>query len=132
MALQQIEMEDPAPVINTTPLIDVMLVLLVMLLVTIPAATHSVNLQMPIGDLAGLKREVVEVEVDFDGTILWNGAVVDSFSQFESNCRSVAASAVPPDVRIRADKRAKYDAVAQVLAMAQRNGVTRLGLLGMP
>jgi len=132
MALQQIEIEDPPPVMNTTPLIDVMLVLLVMLLITIPAANHSVTLQMAGGPSINAKRDVVSVEIDYDGTVLWDGKAVTDLSQLESYCRSVAALAVQPDVKVRANRRVKYDAVAQVLAIAQRNGVQRLGLEGHP
>jgi len=118
--------------INTTPLIDVMLVLLVMLIITIPIQLHSVNLNMPVGTPPPQveKPVVITVDVDFDGTIYWNGDIVDNKDALESRLRDAAAQPVQPEVHLRPNKLAEYKDVAAVMASAQRLGVTKLGLVG--
>jgi biopolymer transport protein ExbD len=118
--------------INTTPLIDVMLVLLVMLIITIPIQLHSVNLNMPVGTPPPPleKPVVVTVDVDFDGTIFWNGDRVADRADLEARLRDAAGQAVQPEVHLRPNKLAEYKDVAAVLASAQRLGVTKLGLVG--
>jgi len=117
--------------INTTPLIDVMLVLLIMLIITIPIQTHAVKLNMPVGNppppLA--PPEVVRLEVDFDGTLLWNGEQVDR-PALDAKFRAAAAKAVQPEFHLRPNKLVTYDHVAHVMASAQRLGVTKIGLIG--
>src|SRR5678815_5060929 len=85
--------------INTTPLIDVMLVLLVMLIITIPIQTHAVKLNMPVGNPPPppTPPEVVTVEVDFDGTILWNGDIVADRPTLEAKFTSAAAQPIQPE-----------------------------------
>ena len=125
---------DPEVVVdvNTTPLIDVMLVLLVMLIITIPIQTHAVKLNMPVGNPPPptAPPEVVTVEVDFDGTLIWNGQVLQSRDELESRLRGAAATPVQPEIHLRPNKLAKYRYVAAVMASAQRLGVTRIGLIG--
>ena len=118
--------------INTTPLIDVMLVLLVMLIITIPIQLHSVNLNMPVGTPPPQveKPVVITVDVDFDGTIYWNGEVVADKDTLESRLTDAAAQPVQPEVHLRPNKLAEYKDVAAVMAAAQRLGVTKLGLVG--
>jgi biopolymer transport protein ExbD len=118
--------------INTTPLIDVMLVLLVMLIITIPIQLHSVNLNMPIGTPPPQteKPQVVTIDVDFDGTIFWNGDIVPDRPALEAKLTEAAAQAVQPEVHLRPNKLAEYKDVAMVMASAQRLGVTKLGLVG--
>ena len=118
--------------INTTPLIDVMLVLLVMLIITIPIQLHSVNLNMPVGTPPPQveKPVVITVDVDFDGTIYWNGDIVANKEALESRLRDAAAQPVQPEVHLRPNKLAEYKDVAAVMASAQRLGVTKLGLVG--
>jgi biopolymer transport protein ExbD len=118
--------------INTTPLIDVMLVLLVMLIITIPIQLHSVNLNMPVGTPPPLteKPVVITVDVDFDGTIYWNGDVVADRAALEARLTEAAAQPVQPEVHLRPNKLAEYKDVAAVMASAQRLGVTKLGLVG--
>ncbi|HOX88123.1 MAG TPA: biopolymer transporter ExbD [Burkholderiaceae bacterium] len=118
--------------INTTPLIDVMLVLLVMLIITIPIQLHSVNLNMPIGTPPPQteKPAVITVDVDFDGTIYWNGEVVPNRVELEAKLQEAATRAVQPEVHLRPNKLAEYKDVAAVMASAQRLGVTKLGLVG--
>lgn len=118
--------------INTTPLIDVMLVLLVMLIITIPIQLHSVNLNMPIGTPPPPleKPQVITVDVDFDGTIFWNGELVPDKAALEGKLVEAAAQAVQPEVHLRPNKLAEYRYVALVMASAQRLGVTKLGVVG--
>ena len=118
--------------INTTPLIDVMLVLLVMLIITIPIQLHSVNLNMPIGTPPPPLEEpvVITVDVDFDGTIYWNGEILQGKAALEERLTQAATAPVQPEVHLRPNKLAEYKDVAMVMAAAQRLGVTKLGLVG--
>ncbi len=118
--------------INTTPLIDVMLVLLVMLIITIPIQLHSVNLNMPVGTPPPQteKPQVVTIDVDFDGTVYWNGEIVPNKPALEEKLVQAAQIPVQPEVHLRPNKLAEYKDVAAVMAAAQRLGVTKLGLVG--
>jgi len=119
---------------NTTPLIDVMLVLLVMLIVTIPIQTHAVKLDLPQNQNPpppqDVMPEVVNLEIDFDGTVIWNGTPVTSRAQLDQFFQSTAATVPQPEVHLRPNRLAKYDAVARTLADAQRLGVTKIGFVG--
>src|SRR5213593_1804474 len=87
--------------INTTPLIDVMLVLLIMLIITIPIQTHAVKLNMPVGTPPpDVPPQVVTIEVDFDGTMVWNGDVLRDRADLEDHLRGAAAMAVQPEVHL--------------------------------
>ena len=117
--------------INTTPLIDVMLVLLIMLIITIPVQLHAVNLNMPTGTPPPTKEPVVvTIDIDFDGTVLWNGETVPDRATLESRLSQAAAQPDQPEVHIRPNKLVEYKSVAMVLASAQRLGVTKLGMVG--
>jgi biopolymer transport protein ExbD len=118
--------------INTTPLIDVMLVLLIMLIITIPIQMHSVNLNLPTGKARPPTPppQVVRIDVDFDGTVLWNGEQVTSREVLEQKLTAIAALAIQPEVHLRPDKLARYASVAAVMASVQRLGVTKFGLIG--
>ena len=118
--------------INTTPLIDVMLVLLIMLILTIPIQTHAVKLNMPVGTPpAPLKPpEVVQIDVDFDGTISWNGVVVPDRPALEAKLAAVAAEPDQAELHVRPNRQVAYRSVAEVMASAQRLGVTKIGLIG--
>jgi biopolymer transport protein ExbD len=118
--------------INTTPLIDVMLVLLIMLIITIPIQTHAVKLNMPVGTPPppASPPEIVNIDVDFDGTVLWNGVVVPDRPTLEARFEQAAAQAVQPEVHLRPNKLVTYKDVAGVMASAQRLGITKLGLVG--
>jgi biopolymer transport protein ExbD len=118
--------------INTTPLIDVMLVLLIMLIITIPIQLHSVNLNMPAGNPPPPTKEpvVVTIDIDFDGTVLWNGEALADRGVLEQRLARAAAEPDQPEVHIRPNKLVEYKSVAMVLASAQRLGVTKLGMVG--
>jgi len=121
--------DEPMCDVNTTPLIDVMLVLLVMLIVTLPIQTHGVRLDMPVPNKNPTPpppHRVIDIEIDFDGTIVYNGTPVnvnalDGFFQKE------AAIGDDPEIHLRPNRRAKYDVVANVMASAQRNHMVRMG-----
>jgi biopolymer transport protein ExbD len=115
---------------NTTPLIDVMLVLLTLLIITLPIQTHAVKLDMPkpMDNPPPPISQPIDLGVDFDGTITWNGAAIDRAtmdSYFVSEAQQDPAS--QPEIHLNPDKLAKYDNVAMVLADAQRLGVTKIG-----
>jgi biopolymer transport protein ExbD len=118
--------------INTTPLIDVMLVLLIMLIITIPIQLHSVNLNMPSGNPPPPTKEpvVVTIDIDFDGTVLWNGEALADKATLEGRLAQVAAQPDQPEVHLRPNKLVEYKSVAMVMASAQRLGVTKLGMVG--
>ena len=118
--------------INTTPLIDVMLVLLIMLIITIPIQTHAVKLNMPVGNPPPPPKPpvVVQADVDFDGTIYWDGQALADRAMLEAKLRNVAAQPDQPEIHLRPNKLATYKYVAEVMASAQRLGVRKLGLVG--
>jgi biopolymer transport protein ExbD len=118
--------------INTTPLIDVMLVLLIMLIITIPMQTHAVNLNLPTASPPPrlVQPQVVEVDIDFDGTILWNGTVVPDRQTLDADLSGLAAQPTQPELHVRPDKLTDYKYVAEVLATAQRLGVQKIGIIG--
>src|SRR4051794_6065862 len=121
--------------INTTPLIDVMLVLLIMFIITIPIMTHAVKLDMPQANNPpppDMRPEVIDLEVDFDGTVVWNGTVVQSLNQLEGYFNEEAKKDPQPEIHLRPDRRAKYDYVAKVLAAAQRNRMKKIGFVNTP
>jgi biopolymer transport protein ExbD len=103
-----------------------------MLIITIPVQTHAVRLDMPNGDPppAAAPPPVVDLGVDFDGTILWNGAVVPDRATLEQHLRSAAAAEPPPEIHLAPHKLVKYSYVAMVLAEAQRLGIVKIGLVG--
>jgi len=118
--------------INTTPLIDVMLVLLIMFIITIPIQTHAVKMNMPIGPSSPppVPPEIIRIDVDFDGQIGWNGEIVPTRSALELRLQAVAAQPDQPEVHLRPNKLVEYETVAMIMASAQRLGVTKIGLVG--
>ncbi len=124
--------DEPLTEMNMTPLIDVMLVLLIMFIITIPIQTHAVKMNMPVGPSAQppVPPEIVRIDVDFDGTIGWNGQIVADRSELEAKLATVAAMADQPEVHLRPNKLVTYKVVAMILASAQRLGVTKIGIVG--
>ena len=118
--------------INTTPLIDVMLVLLVMLIITLPIQLHSVNLNMPIGNPPPplVLPEVVKIDIDEQSRVYWNGEWLPERAMLEDRIKLAAAQAVQPEVHLRPNKLARYAIVAGVMASAQRLGLTKIGIVG--
>jgi biopolymer transport protein ExbD len=118
--------------INTTPLIDVMLVLLVMIIITIPIQLHAVNLNMPTGNPPPplVLPEVVKIDIDDQSRIYWNGEWLQDRATLEDRMRTSASQAVQPEVHLRPDKASKYGTAAEVMASAQRLGLTKIGIVG--
>ena len=118
--------------INTTPLIDVMLVLLVMLIITIPIQLHSVNLNLPTGNPPPplVKPEVLKIDIDPSGVIYFNGEIVPDRVAVETKLKAASEQAVQPELHLRPDKAAKYEIVAMVMASAQKLGLTKIGIVG--
>ena len=121
--------------INTTPLIDVMLVLLVTLIISLPVMTHAVKLDMPNPNNPppppDTPPEVIDLEIDFDGTVVWNGTAVTGMPQLEGFFHAETVKDPQPEIHLRPDRRAKYDVVAKVLAAAQRNHMKKIGFVNV-
>ena len=118
--------------INTTPLIDVMLVLIIMLIITIPAQLHSVTLDMPVASLAPAKADpvVVKIEIEANAQVRWNGQVLADKAALEVKLAEAAAVQPQPELHIRSHAQSPYAATALVLAGAQRAGLKKLGIVG--
>jgi biopolymer transport protein ExbD len=118
--------------INTTPLIDVMLVLLIMLIITIPTQLHSVNLNMPVGKPPppSTPPEIVKINIEPSGRVLWNGETLADSDSLESRLASASAQTVQPELHIRPDKKVPYRHVAAVMSSVQRKGLSKVGLVG--
>jgi biopolymer transport protein ExbD len=117
--------------INTTPLIDVMLVLIIMLIITIPVQLHAVSLNMPQGNPPPQAMPaVVTLDIEAGGALLWNGEALADRAALEVRLKAAAAQPDQPELHLRANKAVDYGVVAMVLASAQRLGVTKLGMVG--
>lgn len=121
------------PSMNTTPLIDVLLVLIVMLIITIPIRLHSVSMDLP-GGLPPPDAPipvVVRVDVSATNQVVWNGEPVVNRAMLESLFELAAKQPEPPEIHVRADPKAKYDTVAAILTVAQRQGLQKIGVVGL-
>ena len=118
---------------NTTPLIDVLLVLLVMLIITIPIQLHSVNMEMPAGRPPPLTSEplVVRIEVTAQNQLLWNGELLAGRAMLYQRLQAAAQLSEQPEIHIQPDRRAKYDTVAAVLTASQQAGLQKIGVVGL-
>jgi biopolymer transport protein ExbD len=115
--------------INMTPLIDVMLVLLVIFIITIPSQTHAVKIDNPSHDPPPPTRpDVIDLSIDFDGTLLWNKTPVDRITM-QSYISQEATKSPQPEVHITVDKFSKYEIVAQTLADLQHRGLKKIGFV---
>jgi biopolymer transport protein ExbD len=117
--------------INTTPLIDVMLVLLIMFIITIPMQTHAVKLDSPTNSPQPPMpiRAMNEIQVTGDNRVLWNGAAVDLITLRQYLDQSQTVDPVP-ELHVRPDAHARYDLLDKVLAVAKHAHVTRMGIVG--
>lgn len=124
---------EPMMDVNTTPLIDVMLVLIVMMIITIPVQTHATKLDMPPPNPNPIDTHpvVYNIVIDSDNSIYWDGTPV-TLVELEQRFRPFSNIPVEsqPELHIRPDKWTKYDMVAQVLAAAQRNRMEKIGFVG--
>jgi biopolymer transport protein ExbD len=127
---------DPDVVVemNTTPLIDVMLVLLIMLIITIPIQTHAVKMDLPTGNPPPppVPPPVVHIVVDFDGTISWDGTVIATENDLVGQLKAIGSEPedAQPEIHLEPDKLSTYGKVIHVMADAQRLGVKKLGIVG--
>ena len=117
--------------INTTPLIDVMLVLLVMLIITIPIQLHAVNLDMPVGapPTSQIKPERIQIDIDEKSIVYWQGLPLTTL-ELEANRRALAAQQVQPEGHVRPNKASRYAVFANVLSSTRRLGLTRIAVIG--
>jgi biopolymer transport protein ExbD len=121
----------PQAEMNATPLIDVLLVLLVMLILTVPIATHAVKLNLPQGEPALPSPPLfVKVYIDHDGQLHWNHEAVADLDALSRRFRTLAGSTHESRVKVLPDSRVRYERVAQVLSAAQRAGVRGLEVFG--
>ena len=125
---------DPEPMvdINTTPLVDVLLVLLVMLIITIPIQMHAVDLEMP-GRNAPVPAQppaVVQIGIDPLGRFQWNAEPLADRAALEAKLREAGSQAEPPEIHVRPHRQARYDAVAAALTSARRLGLQKIGIVG--
>jgi biopolymer transport protein ExbD len=123
---------DPEPMmdINTTPLIDVMLVLLVMLIITIPIQLHAVNLEMPVGaPPSNIQPEKIQIDIDEKSVVYWQGLPV-SAPELEQKMELVATVQPQPEVHIRPNKDCSYAVFANVLSSTKRKGLNKVAVIG--
>ncbi|MES2512218.1 MAG: biopolymer transporter ExbD [Pseudomonadota bacterium] len=123
--------DEAAPMVemNTTPLIDVMLVLLVMLIITIPVQLHSVNLDMPSLLAADSPPEVVDVEMNAAGFLQWNGETLADMQAVQGRIAAATAQAVQPEIHLKPSADTPYAFVAAFLVMANRAGLQKVGVV---
>src|ERR1035438_1501965 len=119
--------------INTTPLIDVMLVLLVTLILSLPIMTHAVKLDMPPPNPnqppPTVQPDIINLDIYYDGTVSWNGQTIPSLDELEQQFQVAAAKDPQPELHLAPDSHVKYDVVAKVLAAAQRNHMSKIGFV---
>lgn len=123
----------PMSEINTTPLVDVMLVLLVIFIITAPLLTHAVKIDLPQASSQPLpeKPEVISVSIDGSGKMYWNDQVIVQ-GELKTKLQEIAAKKPQPELNIRADKETRYQVLAEVMADAQNVGISKLGFVSEP
>lgn len=119
--------------INMTPFVDVMLVLLIIFIVTLPVIQHSVKIELPkaASETNTPKPEAIQLTIDAQGMIFWNSTAI-SLAEFESKAKETSSQSPQPQINLRADKSVVYEKVAQVLAASKRNGLTNIGFITEP
>ena len=117
--------------INTTPLIDVMLVLLVMLIITIPIQLHSVNLEMPVGapPTSLIKPEKIQIDIDEQSVVYWQGLPVTA-QELDAKMKAISRQEPQPEVHIRPNKISRYAVFANVLSSSKRLGLNKIAVIG--
>ena len=120
--------------INTTPLVDVMLVLLIIFLITIPVVTTSIPVQLPKerNEIRETKPENIVISVDQQGRIYWNDLRINSTTQLIDRLKKISVLVPQPEVQIRGDGGAKYDSVGRVIYACQRAGIAKVGFITEP
>ncbi|WP_353155385.1 biopolymer transporter ExbD [Herminiimonas fonticola] len=131
MAMGSLSDEDDFnPEINTTPLVDVMLVLLIIFIMTIPVMNHAVKLDLPraANQPNEVKPETINVSIDAAGQVYWNNEILDE-SQLAARVADAAKVTPQPELHLRAERTTPYEKVAQVMAAAQSGGLTKMGFV---
>ena len=127
------EDDDFNPEINTTPLVDVMLVLLIIFIITIPVMNHSVNIDLPRAsnqpDL--VKSENINLAIDARGQVFWDAQIVDP-GQLQERIAVAATKNPQPELHLRAERTTQYEKIAQVMAAAQSGGLGKIGFVTEP
>ena len=125
--------DDFNPEINTTPLVDVMLVLLIIFIITIPVINHSVKIDLPraTSQPDDLKPENINLDIDAQGQIFWNSEAIDA-SQLSLRIATAAQKTPQPELHLRAERTTQYEKVAQVMAAAQSGGLSKIGFITEP
>jgi biopolymer transport protein ExbD len=120
----------PMAEINVTPMVDVMLVLLVIFIITAPLFTHAIKLDLPVAQSspAPEKPETVTLSINGAGALFWNDVAVGQ-KDFEARLAAAAQKKPQPELQLRADKSTRYEVIAQVMAAAQGNGMTKIGFV---
>ena len=120
--------------INTTPLVDVMLVLLIVFMITIPVITQTVPLELPrVSNLATqTKPENINISVNRDGQIFWNQSLMSDTNALLERLKSAAVQKPQPEVHVRADQTTRYEYVGRVILTAQRAGIQKVGFITEP
>ena len=135
MAFASFEQDDDGPMaeINMIPLIDVMLVLLIIFIVTAPLLTHAVKVDLPKAASSAnqTKPDNVQLAIDANSQLFWNGEVVDT-TQFNERLKAASTQQPQPELHIRAERTTPYEKVAQVMSEAAKNGLTRIGFVTDP
>ncbi len=123
----------PMSEINTTPLVDVMLVLLVIFIITAPLMTHAVRIDLPkaSSQLLNEKPEVISISIDHSGKMYWNDTAINA-ADAKTKLDAAAKRNPQPEVHIRADKDTRYQVLAEIMANAQTAGITKLGFVSEP
>jgi biopolymer transport protein ExbD len=123
----------PMSEINTTPLVDVMLVLLVIFIITAPLLTHAVKIDLPQASSQPLpeKPEVISISINSEGKMYWNDAVIVP-GELKIKLQEIAGKKPQPELNIRADKETRYQVLAEVMADAQNVGISKLGFVSEP
>jgi biopolymer transport protein ExbD len=120
--------------INTTPLVDVMLVLLIIFLITIPVINKTVKVNLPkaVNIPTQTKPENITIAVDAEGNVYWNDKQVPSRDALLADVKAAAVKKPQPEIHIRGDKETRYEAIGKVMYMIQRGGVVKVGFLTEP
>jgi len=120
--------------INTTPLVDVMLVLLIIFLITIPVINKTVKVELPkaVNIPTQTKPENITIAVDKDGQVYWNDKAVPNMQALLDNIKSAAVKKPQPELHIRGDKDTRFEAIGRVMYMVQRGGIVKVGFLTEP
>ncbi len=116
--------------INMTPFVDVMLVLLIIFIVTLPVIQHSVKIELPkaSSSVSAAKPDMIQVSIDKNSQIYWNNELV-SLSEYSQKAQTAANNNPPPEISLRADRRVMYEIVAQVLSTSKKMGLTKIGFV---